>query len=72
MIGDGEMIGCDGSSNCLGNNWFHPKCVGLGKSKPRGAWFCEVCKSQEGLLEDAVSQDLEKQKPKKTHQKNRE
>lgn len=61
------MIGCDGSDNCPGNNWFHPECVGLGgKKKPRGAWYCEECKHHEGLLKEIVPTYHETQNTKKT------
>ena len=43
IIGEGRMIGCDGGSNCPGNNWFHLECVGLGKQKIKGAWYCDDC-----------------------------
>ena len=41
--GDGDMIGCDGTS-CPGNGWFHPECVGITRTTaPRGKWYCPDC-----------------------------
>lgn len=45
------MLGCDGPSDgsCPGNNWYHPKCVGLGnksaldKAKKSPTWYCRQC-----------------------------
>lgn len=43
QVSYGEMVGCDGE-DCE-KEWFHLPCTGL-KEPPKGAWYCEDCKSK--------------------------
>lgn len=43
---DEPMIGCSAETECLGNEWYHMKCVGFNEDNaPTGDWYCqEACK----------------------------
>jgi len=46
QVSYGQMIGCDNSKCTI--EWFHFSCVGL-QHKPKGKWFCSVCKSSKSV-----------------------